>query len=483
MIKKHFKIGFIGTGNIANVHAESVRALKQLHLHSVYDPNPQAMERFAKKYDAKPRTLEDMLSDPAIDAIHILTPPDTHAQLLVKCANSGKALFVEKPIATTTDDIQALKTLQETNKSFIGVNQNMCFHPAFVELRRALAEGKHGALRQVEVTFRPPLRQLSAQQFSHWMFRSSLNLLLEQAVHPISQLLAMVGKPDNLRALPTDFLKINSDNSVCTTFSAALSCGKVSATFNFGVGALYPTWKISAYCDDAIIEADMITGICAVQGRSAFIDPVDHALSVRKTSKSRTSKARQHLVAYAKAIAGFGARSDTFYLGIKNSVEHFYGALSGDHPLLTDVDFGLNAVQVCYDMNAELAKFEPKKVDLPTPTLMPCADDPTLTKKRDVKPCLPITFTSYLELVDWTGRVMRQDKKGAIPAHITPILQQLGLNETQWLPTVSGFQKQFYRVAGPAEAMRAWCKRIGQCWFKGIHAAGRIYSIYKPLHC
>ena len=124
-----------------------------------------------------------------------------------------------------------------------------------------------------------------------------------------------------------------------------------------------------------------------------------------------------------------------------------------------------------------------KKVEMPSPDLLPCAEDPTVTHKRKFKSSLPITYASYLELVDWTGRVLRHDKKGAIPAHITPILQQLGLNEAQWLPTVSNFQKQFYRVAGPADAMRAWCKRIGQCWLKGIHAAGRIYSIYKPLHC
>lgn len=56
---------------------------------------------------------------------------------------------------------------------------------------------------------------------------------------------------------------------------------------------------------------------------------------------------------------------------------------------------------------------QPKKVDLPTPTptLMPCADDPTMTKKSDPGPCLPITFAVYLELVDWTGRVLRHDKK------------------------------------------------------------------------
>ena len=46
---------------------------------------------------------------------------------------------------------------------------------------------------------------------------------------------------------------------------------------------------------------------------------------------------------------------------------------------------------------------------------------------------LPFTFCDYLELVDWTGRIVREDKSGYIPANTPPILQQLNIDPQQWL--------------------------------------------------
>jgi 2-alkyl-3-oxoalkanoate reductase len=359
MTSKNFKVGFIGTGNIAAVHADAIKSLSNTTLAAVYDPNEGAMKRFAQKYGAQASSLEALLSNPDISVIHVLTPPDTHAKLIAQCAPSGKSLFVEKPIATTPADIELLSTLINQPGQQIGVNQNMVFHPAMEELRQLVNSKKYGQVKQLDLTFRPVLRQLSAMQFSHWMFRSPLNLLLEQAVHPVSQILALLGKPDAIKAIPTDRLSINSENSVVTTFSSVMQFGAVSASFNFGVGALYPVWKVTAFCDDGVIEADMVANVCVVQDRTAYLDPLDQAISLRRFGKTKGARATKNLIDYAKATAGLGERSDSFYLGIKNSVNHFYGALAGKHPFITDVRFGLDAVDVCYKLNDQLGKTEP----------------------------------------------------------------------------------------------------------------------------
>jgi len=53
---------------------------------------------------------------------------------------------------------------------------------------------------------------------------------------------------------------------------------------------------------------------------------------------------------------------------------------------------------------------------------------------------LPMHFTDYLTLVAWTGQAIRDDKKGAIPAHITPILQRLAIDEKEWLMSVVAYK-------------------------------------------
>ena len=52
---------------------------------------------------------------------------------------------------------------------------------------------------------------------------------------------------------------------------------------------------------------------------------------------------------------------------------------------------------------------------------------------------LPIEVEHYVMLLDWTGRELRADKRGAIPDHLTPIVERLGLNQSNWVETVRGF--------------------------------------------
>jgi len=52
---------------------------------------------------------------------------------------------------------------------------------------------------------------------------------------------------------------------------------------------------------------------------------------------------------------------------------------------------------------------------------------------------LPFSLLDYFELIDWTGRAIRDDKKGAIPLNIASILQKLGVAEGEWVDNVSHF--------------------------------------------
>ena len=72
--------------------------------------------------------------------------------------------------------------------------------------------------------------------------------------------------------------------------------------------------------------------------------------------------------------------------------------------------------------------------------------------------CLPYAFIDYLTLVDGTGRAIRADKRGHIPANLAPILQRLGLDATQWLRQVTLFKRQGIRAVGD----RAHCQQFAQ---------------------
>ena len=65
--------------------------------------------------------------------------------------------------------------------------------------------------------------------------------------------------------------------------------------------------------------------------------------------------------------------------------------------------------------------------------------------------CLPMSFAEYLQLLDWTGRQYRQDKRGVIPSGLAPILDRLSLDSDRWLKLLRDFRRQFRRAtAGPS---------------------------------
>ena len=70
---------------------------------------------------------------------------------------------------------------------------------------------------------------------------------------------------------------------------------------------------------------------------------------------------------------------------------------------------------------------------------------------------------------------VRGDKKGAIPDHIKPILQRLGVIEDNWVTNTEHFGSRFYRALGRINQIRKLAKRTGQQWIKGFSSAAEFY--------
>ncbi len=84
---------------------------------------------------------------------------------------------------------------------------------------------------------------------------------------------------------------------------------------------------------------------------------------------------------------------------------------------------------------------------------------------------LPIEAEHYIMVLDWTGRELRADKRGAIPDHLAPILDRLGLNRSNWVETVRGFGRLFKQAAGRSTSLVDAAGRSSRCWFQGKAAA------------
>jgi hypothetical protein len=89
---------------------------------------------------------------------------------------------------------------------------------------------------------------------------------------------------------------------------------------------------------------------------------------------------------------------------------------------------------------------------------------------------LPMTVEQYLRLLDWTGREVRGDKRGVIPADLVPILERLGLDSERLVETLGEMDGRFPRALGKAQKVAEAAAQAGKKWFKGIDFCRRAFG-------
>jgi UDP-2-acetamido-3-amino-2,3-dideoxy-glucuronate N-acetyltransferase len=176
------RVAVIGAGHWGRNLLRNFAALGALA--ALYDEDPATLAREAAFYPkARPaHTLDDVLGDPAIDAVAVATPAITHSLVARRVLEAGKHAFVEKPLSLNLEEARALGLLAERAGRTLMVGHLLLYHPAFVALRRFAAEGRIGALRYI-YSNRASLGRIRRDGGALWEF----------APHDISMILALTG--------------------------------------------------------------------------------------------------------------------------------------------------------------------------------------------------------------------------------------------------------------------------------------------------
>jgi hypothetical protein len=103
--------------------------------------------------------------------------------------------------------------------------------------------------------------------------------------------------------------------------------------------------------------------------------------------------------------------------------------------------------------------------------LLPFVGNP----RKEMPKGLPFRLTDYLELVDWTARIVRDDKRGAMSDSYSPILKQLQIDPAQWLTLTTRFESRFKVLVGASHRVRLAC--FHQCM------GGKLRDRHSPIDC
>jgi hypothetical protein len=88
-------------------------------------------------------------------------------------------------------------------------------------------------------------------------------------------------------------------------------------------------------------------------------------------------------------------------------------------------------------------------------SLLPFIGNP---KQKVAEKGLPFALIDYLELIELTGRCMKENKRGYIEAHVPALIQRLGICPENWLTLTSEFRKVFHGAIGHEEALQRFCQ-------------------------
>ena len=144
------KIGLVGFGARAGFYPEVDRPGEGSRVSAVYDPDPGARQR---AHDVMPDALiadsYDELLASGVDAVMILTPDYTHAELTIQALEAGVAVFCEKPVAITLADADAVLETARRTGTRLYIGHNMRHMPVITLMRRIIQEGRIGEVKAI----------------------------------------------------------------------------------------------------------------------------------------------------------------------------------------------------------------------------------------------------------------------------------------------------------------------------------------------
>ncbi|MBU0927168.1 MAG: Gfo/Idh/MocA family oxidoreductase [Spirochaetes bacterium] len=140
------KIAFAGCGRISDLHRLGYADDPDAELYALCDPDKATIERRAAEWGVGKTysSFEDLLADPAVDAVEILTPQLLHEEMVVAALRAGKHVSVQKPMTTSLASADRMIAAAARAGRIFKVSENYAFYPPLLLAKKLLDDGAIG---------------------------------------------------------------------------------------------------------------------------------------------------------------------------------------------------------------------------------------------------------------------------------------------------------------------------------------------------
>lgn len=235
------KVGLLGAGYIADAHARALADLPGIHLHAVCDLSRSRAAQTAAKYGI-PHVFAsiDELASSDCEVVHVLLPPALHLDAARAMVESGKSVFLEKPMGLDSAACDDLCRQGAEKGVAVGVNHNFLFSPGYESLRAGIKRGELGRIDQLSVSwhFAQPLLQFGP--FDNWMLAAPANILFEVGPHLAAFIVDLMGLPEIISAVAGNPAALPAGQTVYRQWTAVGREGAATALMSISIAAGQP---------------------------------------------------------------------------------------------------------------------------------------------------------------------------------------------------------------------------------------------------
>jgi predicted dehydrogenase len=256
------RVGIVGSAFSSNIHAEAFQEVPEAVLVAACSPNKAHVEEFARKWNipATEKDFRKLVERKDVDAVVVGVPNDVHRPVVEAAAKAGKHVILEKPIAHTLADADAMVAACKKHKVKLMYAETICFSPKYVRAKKLVESGAIGKLYMAKQG------EKHSGPHSDWFYdvqRSGGGSIMDMGCHGIEWARWMYGKPKPKsvlahcqRVLHTQRTKGEDNSVIIVEFEGG------------GIAVIEDSWakhggmddRIELHGDQGVIYCDLLHG-------------------------------------------------------------------------------------------------------------------------------------------------------------------------------------------------------------------------------
>jgi len=147
MSEKKLGVGFIGAGEISFLHGKAYREIPNAELIGLWNRTRERGEKRAKEENCRLfNSAEELVNDPKIDAVYVLTHEDTHLKYAKLAMEAGKHVFVEKPMCSSVAEVDQLRAISQKTGRVCVPGHNMIHEESIIRAHDLIKKGDLGKI-------------------------------------------------------------------------------------------------------------------------------------------------------------------------------------------------------------------------------------------------------------------------------------------------------------------------------------------------